>query len=181
MGAEVVIVSYDSAWPRRFAELGAALRTALGPVALRIDHTGSTAIPGLDAKPIIDIQVSVTSFEPLAAYRDPIEQLGYVFRSRNPDRTKRYFRERAGGPETHIHVRQAGSWPEQFALLFRDYLRGHDADAKRYAAAKRRLAKQYGEDRHGYTDAKAPIIWEIIQKADRWNQETGRVPGPSDA
>jgi len=181
VGAKVVIVPYDPAWPERFAELGAALRAALGSVALRIDHIGSTAVPGLDAKPIIDVQVSVASFEPVEAYRDPLEGLGYEFRSWNPDLSKRYFREKPGERRTHIHVRRAGSWAEQFALLFRDYLRAHEPDARHYAETKYRLAEQYGEDRHGYTDAKGPVIWEIMQKADRWNQETGRVPEPSDA
>jgi GrpB-like predicted nucleotidyltransferase (UPF0157 family) len=181
MGMRVVIVRYDPAWPGLFSQLGARLRAALGSVAVRIDHIGSTAIPGLDAKPIIDIQISVASFEPVEAYRAPLERLGYEFRSWNPDLSKRYFREKPGERRTHIHIRRAGSWSEQFALLFRDYVRAHDDDARRYAAAKHHLAEQYGEDRHGYTEAKAPIIWDIMQKADRWNQETGRVPGPSDA
>jgi GrpB-like predicted nucleotidyltransferase (UPF0157 family) len=181
MGAAVVITPYDPAWPGLFAELGTAVREALGPVALRIDHIGSTAVPGLAAKPIIDVQVSVATFEPAEAYRDPLEGLGYGFRSWNTDLSKRYFREPPGGRPTHIHVRRAGSWPEQFALLFRDYLRAHETDARRYAETKCALAEQYGEDRQGYTEAKGPIIWEIMQQADRWNQETGRVPGPSDA
>jgi GrpB-like predicted nucleotidyltransferase (UPF0157 family) len=181
VGHRVVISPYDPEWPSLFAELGAALRTALGPVALRIDHIGSTAIPGLDAKPILDVQVSVACFEPVEAYRDPLERLRYEFRWWNPDLSKRYFREKPGERRTHIHVRLAGGWPEQFALLFRDYLRAHDDDARRYAAVKHRLAEQDWEDRHGYTDAKGPIIWEIMEKATRWHQETGRVPGPSDA
>src|SRR5262249_11057136 len=119
------IVPYDPAWPERFRTLGAALREALGEVALRIDHIGSTSVPGLDAKPIVDIQISVASFEPLDSFRLPIEALGYVFRADNTDLAKRYFREPPGTPRTHIHVRRAGSWSEQFALLFRDYLRTH--------------------------------------------------------
>jgi len=177
----VVIVPYDPEWPALFQELGAALRKALGDTAVRIDHIGSTSIPGLDAKPIIDIQISVRSFEPLDAFRIPIESLGYVFRGDNPERTKRYFREAPGERRTHIHVRRAGSWAEQFALLFRDYMRTHDEDAKRYAELKYRLAEQYGEDRHGYTEAKSACTWEIMAKADRWSQSTGWEPGPADA
>jgi GrpB-like predicted nucleotidyltransferase (UPF0157 family) len=116
----IVIVPYDPLWPERFLELGVALRQALGETALRIDHIGSTAIPGLDAKPIIDVQISVVSFKPLHAYRIPIESLGFVFRANNPDLTKRYFREGPGRRRTHIHVRRVGSWAEQGALLFRD-------------------------------------------------------------
>lgn len=176
----VVISPYDPAWPVRFVQLAAPLRAALGAVALRIDHIGSTSIPGLAAKPIIDIQVSVAAFEPLDAFRQPLTQLGYVYRAENSDLAKRYFREAPGDPRTHIHVRRAGSWSEQFALLFRDYLRCHPDDAARYAAVKRQLAEQYGADRHGYTDAKVPCIWEIMLKADEWCQTTGWYPGPSD-
>ena len=181
MEERVVIVPYDPEWPALFSQLGAALRKALGETALRIDHIGSTAIRGLAAKPIIDIQISVRAFEPLDAFRHPIESLGFVFQPENPELTKRYFREAPGERRTHIHVRRAGSWAEQFALLFRDYLRTHDEDAKRYVELKYRLAEQYGEDREGYTEAKGPFIWEIMVKANAWSQETGWEPGPSDA
>jgi GrpB-like predicted nucleotidyltransferase (UPF0157 family) len=181
MAERIAIVPYDPQWPCLFAEVGMAIRRALGSVALRIDHIGSTSIPGLDAKPIIDIQISVAAFDPIEAYRDPLTELGFVHRADNPDLSKRYFREKPGERRTHIHVCRAGSWREQFALLFRDYLRTHHEDARHYGAAKRRLAAQYGEDRLGYTDAKAPCIWAIMQQADRWQRETGWVPGPSDA
>ena len=177
----VEIVPYDPIWPTHFKQLGRELRSALERTALRIDHIGSTAVPGLAAKPIIDVQISVTAFEPLDAYRLPLERLGYDFRAENPERTKRYFREAPGTPRRHIHVRRAGSWAEQFALLFRDYLRTHTEEAQRYESLKYQLAARYKEDRHGYTDAKAPFIWEIIAKADRWSQEVGWEPGPSDA
>jgi GrpB-like predicted nucleotidyltransferase (UPF0157 family) len=177
----VEIVSYDPAWPGRFAELGAALRRVLGATALRIDHIGSTAVPGLDAKPIIDLQISVADFEPLDAYRIPLESLGYVFRADNEERTKRYFREAPGTPRTHLHVRRAGSWAEQLALLFRDYLRANDAEARAYAEVKRALAARFAADRQGYTDAKDPHIWDVMRRADRWSQETGWRPGPTDA
>ena len=113
----IEVVPYSPLWPQLFSELGTTLRKALGETALRIDHIGSTSVPGLDAKPIIDIQVSVASFEPLDAYRVPLERLGFVFRASNPDLTKRYFREKSGERRTHIHVRQSGSWSEQLALL----------------------------------------------------------------
>lgn len=119
----ICIVDYDPAWPTRFSEMGTALRQALGDVALRIDHIGSTSVPGLAAKPIVDIQVSVGSLEPVAPFRDPLVHLGLVHRADNPERTKRYFREAPGHPRTHIHVRRAGSFAEQYALLFRDFLR----------------------------------------------------------
>jgi GrpB-like predicted nucleotidyltransferase (UPF0157 family) len=181
MPDKVVIVPYDPAWPALFSELGADLRQVLGDVALRIDHIGSTSVPGLGAKPIIDVQISVASFEPLDAFRIPLASLGFVHRADNPDLTKRYFREAPGARRTHIHVRRAGSWSEQAALLFRDYLRTHPQDAKRYAECKYRLAETYQDDRHGYTEAKSDFIWGVIITADRWSQETGWEPGPTDA
>lgn len=181
MPEPIIIAPYDPEWPRLFAALGAQLRAALGPVALRIDHIGSTSIPSMAAKPVIDVQVSVASFEPLEAFRLPLESLGFVHRADNPDLAKRYFREPPGGRRTHIHVRLAGSWSEQFALLFRDYLRVHDEDARWYGAIKTELAETYRDDRQGYTEAKTPYLWEIMKKADRWNAAIGRVLGPPDA
>ena len=181
MAPVIEICPYDPAWPSLFAALGVRLRDALGSVALRIDHIGSTSVPGLDAKPIVDVQVSVAAFDPVAAYRVPLEGLGLVFRSENSERTKRYFREAPGTRRTHIHVRRAGSWAEQFALLFRDYLRVHPEDCDRYADLKRRLARMLPDDRHAYTEAKIPFIWEVMSRADRWSQDVGWAPGASDA
>ncbi len=178
---KVEIFTYDSGWPALFNSLGVEFREALGEVALRIDHIGSTSVEGLAAKPVIDIQISVTALQPTEPFRLPLEGLGFTFRANNPELTKRYFREAPGTRRTHIHVRRAGSWAEQFALLFRDYMRTHREDAELYAQLKRQLAKQYGYDRSGYTDAKDPFIWEVIYRADRWSQEIGWEPGPSDA
>jgi GrpB-like predicted nucleotidyltransferase (UPF0157 family) len=178
---KIEIVDYDPAWPVLFAELGQTLRAALGAVALRIDHIGSTAVPGLAAKPVIDVQISVAAFEPIEAFRDPLEQLGYVYRSDNLERTKRYFREASGRRRTHLHVRRAGSFSQQIPLLVRDYLRCHAPVAAEFATAKRHLAGQFPFDGAGYTDAKGPYVWEIIRRADEWAQLQGWEPGPSDA
>ena len=175
------IEEYDERWPVRFLEIGRRLRTALGPVALRIDHIGSTAVPGLAAKPIIDVQVSVARLEPVEPFRAPLEALGLVYRADNPERTKRYFREAPGDRRTHIHVRRAGSFSEQFPLLLRDYLQLHGDAAAELAALKRRVAAELGDDRQAYTDAKAPLVWELVRRADAWAQRTGWEPAPSDA
>ena len=113
MAQVVEIVPYDPAWPSLFAALGVRLRDALASVALRIDHIGSTSVPGLAAKPIVDIQVSVAALDPVDAYRVPLEGLGLVFRPENTEWTKRYFREAPGMRRTHIHVRRAGSFSKQ--------------------------------------------------------------------
>lgn len=146
MAQVVEVCGYGRAWPGRFTALGVRLRDALGSVATRIDHIGSTSVPGLDAKPIIDVQVSVAAFDPQEPYRQPLEGLKLVFRPDNPDRTKRYFREAVGTQRTHIHVRRAGSWSEQFTLMFRDYLRAHPQDRDRYAELKRDLARRLHAD-----------------------------------
>jgi GrpB-like predicted nucleotidyltransferase (UPF0157 family) len=177
----IEVVGYDLAWPGRFRELAMPMRAALGDVALRIDHIGSTAVPGLDAKPIIDIQISVADFDPSDAFRVPLEGIGYVFRHENPERTKRYFRESPGQRRTHVHVRRSGSWAEQFALLFRDFLRAHADDAQRYAALKHSLAALYRTERDRYTEAKEPFIWELMRRADRWSQDVGWCVGAADA
>ena len=178
---KVEIAPYDPEWPDLFAGLGGQLREVLGEVAVRIDHIGSTAVRGLAAKPVIDVQISVKTFDPQETYRLPLEGLGYVFRADNPDLTKRYFREAPGARRTHIHVRRAGSWSEQFALLFRDYLRDHEQDAAEYAELKQKLAAEYGYDRIGYTEAKGDFIWKVMVRADGWAKGIGWEPGPSDA
>jgi GrpB-like predicted nucleotidyltransferase (UPF0157 family) len=177
---EIFVVPYDHRWPERFRQLSGRLRAALGPAALRIDHIGSTAVPHLSAKPVIDLQISVAALEPVEGYRHRIEALGFIWRAGNTDRMKRYFREVPGARRTHIHVRRAGSWSEQFALLFRDYLRQNPAEAERYAALKIALATQYPDDWHAYTSAKEPFIWETIRRADAWAHNLGWEPGPAD-
>jgi GrpB-like predicted nucleotidyltransferase (UPF0157 family) len=175
------VVDYDPAWPQLFAALGRDFRAALQGVALRIDHIGSTAVPGLAAKPIIDIQISVASFEPLSSFRDPIESCGFLWRADNDERTKRYFRERPGLRRTHVHVRRAGSFSEQLSLLHRDFLRAHPAHAREYAEAKRSVAHLLRTDRRAYVEAKSPLVWNTVSRADAWAQKTGWEPGRSDA
>src|SRR5689334_12691895 len=96
MSRRVEVVDYDPAWPALSREVGRSLRAAMGEVALRIDHIGSTAVAGLAAKPVIDVQVSMAAFETVKAFKDPLERLGYVYRADNPERTKRYFRKAPG-------------------------------------------------------------------------------------
>jgi GrpB-like predicted nucleotidyltransferase (UPF0157 family) len=105
----VRIANYDSGWPLRFAELGRRLRETLGDVAIRIDDIGSTSVPGLAAKPVIDVQISVARLEPVEPFCAPLQKLGFVYQSDNPERTKRFFREPPGYARTHIHVRRAGT------------------------------------------------------------------------
>lgn len=182
MSDSIVVVDFQSEWPALFAEIGGRLRAELGERALRIDHIGSTAVSGLAAKPVIDIQVSVVDLEPVAIYRASLERAGFAHRADNPDRTKRYFREQPGNRRTHVHVRRAGSFSEQFALLFRDFLRSHPYHAVSYGELKRSLAAQFArpEQRLEYVRAKGPFIWNTIRLADEWAQATAWEPEPSD-
>lgn len=174
------ISQHNPEWSNQFMEIGSRLRSALQHIALRIDHVGSTSITGLDAKPILDIQVSIVNFEDTATYASKIEEVGFVFRRDNADLTKRYFRERPGNVRMHLHVRQAGSFSEQMTLLFRDYLRRHPEDCLRYAEEKHRLMHVYRQGRSKYVEGKGPIVWNILEKAHLWSQETGWKPGESD-
>ena len=181
MPENITVVPYDAEWPELFRRLGRELRAALQHWANRIDHIGSTSILGMSAKPILDIQISVTSLEPMLQYKAALESIGFDWRVKNPDLTKRYFREVSGQQRVHIHVRQSGSWGEQFSLLFRDYLRTHSADAVTYSELKHRLAIEHCTNRQAYVDAKGPFIWTVMRAATEWSQATGWQPGISDA
>ena len=177
----VRIVDYDPGWADKFATIGTELHKVLEERALRIDHIGSTSVVGLCTKPIIDIQISVDSFEPLDTIVAPIESMGFIFNPHNSDQTKLYFRDSPAGQNVHIHVRIAGCWSEQFTLLFRDYLRQYPEVAAAYGVLKKNLALDYGEDREGYGEAKSEFIFSTIAKAHVWSMEVGWFVGKSDA
>jgi GrpB-like predicted nucleotidyltransferase (UPF0157 family) len=181
MPENITVVPYNAEWPEVFRRLGRELRTALQHRANRIDHIGSTSILGMSAKPILDIQISATSLEPMRQYKASLESIGFDWRVNNPDLTKRYFREVSGQQRVHIHVRQSGSWGEQFSLLFRDYLRTHSKDAVAYSELKHRLASEHCTNRQAYADAKGPFIWTVMRAATEWSQATGWQPDISDA
>jgi len=176
----IEVVAADPAWAGEFQAIGHRLREALGRAAVRIDHVGSTAVPGLDAKPVIDIQVSVDRLDPDEPFRLPLERLAFRFQSTNPDRSKRFYREPPGSRRTHVHVRRVGSVDEQLTLLFRDFLRASAAARREYAAAKHELARTYHHDREGYVRAKEPTVWALLRQAHDWMEATGWTPGPTD-
>jgi GrpB-like predicted nucleotidyltransferase (UPF0157 family) len=163
----VDVVDYDPGWPARYEEWRGRLSEALGPTAVLIEHVGSTAVPGLAAKPVIDVQVSVPHIEDELAYVPPIKGLGVALRTR--DSVHRFFRPASGSPrEVHIHVCDAGSEWERQHLLFRDFLRADDATRDAYAALKRDLADRYHDDRITYTDAKSNFILDVMERAEAW-------------
>ncbi len=179
IGDDVEIVPYDPAWRELFEQFGARLRDALGATAVRIDHVGSTAVPGLASKPVIDIQVAVADFGDEAAYRSPLEALGLVLRYREPDWA--FFRPPAPPRTHHVHVTPAGSERERLQLLFLAYLR-HDHERRdAYGALKLDLADRYRSNRIAYTDAKTAFISETLQLAEAWASATGWHVGARDA
>lgn len=159
---EIVIVDYDPAWPVRFEQERARIDAALGPVARRIEHIGSTAVPGLAAKPIIDVSVSVDDVEDEASFLPQLEAAGYLLRVREPGH--RMFRT----PEldVHVHLWPAGGEEERRQLVFRDWLRTHPADRDVYASLKRDLATREWRDMNDYADAKGGLIAEIMRRAE---------------
>jgi GrpB-like predicted nucleotidyltransferase (UPF0157 family) len=147
----ITVVPYDAAWPGMFADERDRLAAALGEVAVRIDHFGSTAVPGLAAKPWIDIQVGVRRMRPADAYRDPLLALGYVH---HPDDDDHEFFDRR---PYHVHVcGVGGDWARRH-LAFRDLLRRDPAARSAYQEEKLRLAAEH-DDVLAYTEAKTPVI-----------------------
>ena len=161
------VVAYDPAWPGRYQWWRDRLAGQLGGTALRIEHVGSTAVPGLPAKPTIDVQVSVADLDEESRYVPQIEQVGVQLRSR--DTLHRFFRPFAGQPrEVHVHVCQAGSEWESEHLLFRDYLRSHPGARDAYAQVKWEAAAVWWDDRIAYTEAKTAVILDLLHAAQAW-------------
>lgn len=184
------IVEYRASWPQEFRELATVMRRGLGALALRIDHIGSTSVPGLAAKDRIDIQISVAALDQQVV--DAMLRLGYTQSPRNlSDHTppgfsgppeewqKLYFRPPPGQRETNTHMRVLGRANQRYALLFRDYLRAHPATAQAYAELKRRLARELAGP-ETYPDVKDPAVDLIYFAAEDWAAATGWQPGPSD-
>ena len=170
MGEPVEILPYDPAWPAAFAAERDRIAARLGNLAVRIDHNGSTSVPGLAAKPIIDIQISVRRLQPIAITAAALTQLGYVHVPHADDAFAPFFHRPAGWPHTHhVHVVQAGSPEERRTLAFRDYLREHSGVAQEYEELKRRLAPLFNAAPFGsqqaYAEAKTEFVTRITERA----------------
>ncbi len=158
---EIVIADHDPAWADRYDSERTRIEAALGSRVLRIDHVGSTSVPGLAAKPIIDIDLSVADPEDEAAYVPDLERAGFVLRVREPAHRMLRTPER----DVHLHVCALGSDWEQRHLVFRDWLRAHSDDQWLYEDAKRELAARQWEDMNDYADAKSTVIAAIMARA----------------
>lgn len=186
----VVIEPYDERWPHRAAALLGRLRDVLGPLVLFADHIGSTAVPGMAAKPVLDLQLSVRDLDEAAeAFADPLTGLGFVRSSferdhvpagapdRPEDWAKRLWgrgKDHPDGP-VHLHVRRVGSPNERVALLFRDWLRSEPAAVLAYSAVKRRLAAALS-DSAVYAETKDPVVDLVLAAAEPWARTTGWRP-----
>jgi GrpB-like predicted nucleotidyltransferase (UPF0157 family) len=178
--ATIEIIPYDPTWPEQFKQVAATIRTALGDLAHSIDHIGSTSVPGLAAKDVIDVQVTVAKLEPeliVAA----LASLGYVHLNwissdhvppsydATPDEWRKLiFRERPGQRRVNLHVREAGRTNQRYALLFRDYLRADPMAAGSYAQIKHALARLHPADVDAYYDVKDPVCDIIMAAAEQW-------------
>lgn len=162
----VVIAEYDSEWPRLYEEERLRLRSALGPAAGSIEHVGSTSVPGLGAKPIIDIMVGVRDIAEADLFQRRLEPAGYLDVTSEPGETEWFYCLGRGTRELyyHVHLVVEGSRHWRRQLAFRDYLRGNPAVAAEYDKLKRRLADRHGDDREGYTEAKTGFITRVLAK-----------------
>lgn len=188
----IKVEPYNPHWPDEFRRIGLPLRAALGDLALRVDHIGSTAVPGLVAKDVIDVQLTVVSLD-AGALIPALATLGYTLWEgitgdhQLPGRTdppeewrKLFFRAPEGQRRTNLHVRQAGRANQRYALLFRDYLRIDPLVTGAYGQIKEALARLHPDDLDAYYDVKDPVCDIIMAAAERWAGETSYMPGPSD-
>ena len=166
MGAAIEIAEYDPAWPSAYERERAAILTALEDLALAVEHVGSTSVPGLGAKPIIDIMIGLRKLADHARCVAPLRSLGYEHKGEFGIPGRHYFRKPVRGPRTHqLHMVEhcSGFWVRH--LLFRDYLRRNPGEASAYQRLKLRLAARFGTDVEGYTEAKTEFIRSVEAKA----------------
>ena len=160
----IVVADYDPVWPERFRQEEARIRAALGRTALSIEHIGSTSVPRLAAKPIVDILLVVEDSANEASYLPALEEAGYVLRVREPDFDEHRML-RTPQKDVHVHVFSAGSPEIRRYLLLRDRLRQDEGERELYAQTKRELASKDWPSVDHYAEAKTEIIEGIISRA----------------
>lgn len=164
LSGPIEIADYDPGWPDLFRRESDRIRATLEERALRIEHVGSTAVPELAAKPIIDILLVVADSSDEDAYVAPLEAAGYVLRIREPDWHEHRVLK---GPDTNVnlHVFSSASDEIERMLTFRDRLRSHESDRLLYERSKRQLAQRSWDYVQDYADAKSEVVEEIISRA----------------
>jgi GrpB-like predicted nucleotidyltransferase (UPF0157 family) len=163
-GGPIVLVAYEPEWPARFEREAERIRSALGDRALLIEHAGSTSVPGLAAKPIIDIVLAVPDSTDEDAYVPALEAAGYVLRIREPD----WYEHRLVRPpdmSANVHIFSEGCVEIDRMLAFRDRLRSHEEDRELYERTKRDLAQRTWTYTQDYADAKTEVVEAILARA----------------
>jgi GrpB-like predicted nucleotidyltransferase (UPF0157 family) len=164
--AKLLLINHDDAWSRRFHDHAERIGTALDARGLQVEHVGSTSVPGLAAKPIIDILLVVTDSADEPAYAPLMERSGYELRVREPDwHQHRVFKTRDAS--VNVHVFSRGCPEISRMLVFRDWLREHAADRRLYELTKRELVQRDWKYTQHYADAKTAVIEEILARALR--------------
>jgi GrpB-like predicted nucleotidyltransferase (UPF0157 family) len=161
----VIVLDYDPKWPELFQSLRERIADALGDMAAAIEHVGSTAVPGLAAKPIIDIDVLLVSETMLAEAIERLARLGYIHRGNLGIPEREAFLAPAHDPPHHLYVCPPCSAEFRSHRAFRDYLRAHPKDAKIYSDLKIELAERFRDDRSAYTNAKGEFVAELTSRA----------------
>lgn len=160
----VRISPYDPAWPVRFEQEQSVLAGEIGKWTVGgIHHVGSTAVPGLDAKPIIDILVGVPDLEESKECFEPLARLGYMYAPYLPDEMHWFCKPDPSRRTHHLHLIPVGSRRYADELAFRDRLRADPEAAREYTALKRRLATRFADDREAYTNAKSDFIRSVLE------------------
>jgi GrpB-like predicted nucleotidyltransferase (UPF0157 family) len=189
--SQIVIENYRAEWPAEFQIIGSSLRSALGDLAVRIDHIGSTSVAGLAAKDVIDVQITVAALDdpaiPLMLDRAGARRIPIATDHVPPgltvgatDLLKQLYVLEAPARRANLHVRETGRFNQRYALLCRGYLRAHPEAAAAYAEIKRQLARHLGDDVEAYYDVKDPTFDLFMAAARDWVQLTGWEPPPSD-
>jgi len=192
MTVRMEIVDYQPTWPADFDALARRLRESLNSAEVEIHHIGSTSVPGLAAKDIIDVQVTVLSLDE-PGLRTVVEAVGFVWTDYVADHPppgldlapseleKRTAASAPGERPANLHVRVAGRFNQRYALLFRDFLRARGVAAAGYAEVKRNLARFFADDVDSYYTLKDPVCDIIMAGAEVWAEATGWQVPPSDA
>ena len=178
--APVLVVAPDAAWPEWYAEIRGRVVTALGDRALAIEHVGSTAVPGLWAKPVIDVDLAVADSSAEDDWLPDLEAAGFELRVREPEwEQHRVLRGR--DPVANLHVFSEGAREPQRHRLFRDWLRSHPDDRDRYSEVKREVASRGFDDAMLYNNAKAWFVYDVYERAFAADPRHGHDPHPRPA
>ncbi len=165
---QVIVTPYQSSWPEAFQEEKEQLKTIFGDRLLAVHHIGSTSVPGLSAKPILDILPVVDSLDGIEAFDAAMEQIGYEAKGEFGMSGRRYYRKGGDNRTHHIHLYADGN-PEIIRhVVFRDYLRQHPEEVEAYSTIKERLAHQYPEDISAYIAGKDSFVKTMEQRALAW-------------